>query len=831
MAISGGKSPNYLEKARARQKVRYDDETNALPKPSLSPEEANLLYAPVAVVASVSANTAAINDNASDIDDIETDISDLDTRITTNKNAITAVSDVVDTHGTSIGTINTTLLVKADLVSGTVPAAQLPSYVDDVLEFADAASLPVIGEAGKLYVTLDTKKIHRWTGTAYVVISDSLALGDTPGSAYPGNLGAANALQASTNATAITTNANAITANADAITDLDDDLDDLANDLQALATISTDNAITRFDGVAGHMQDSLAKITDAGSLYVLGEASVKAILATTYGHVTLQSLDNKYWTIGGGDSATRTVEMGTTTGDGRLKLVGDTFETSAMDIKTGNEGEGKRLTSNATGGVEWQDDTSLKAMGTFTANFAPTEPGIYTVDCANNIVNVNLPSAVGSQNRYVICFINNDRVNYGACMYQSGDTVNRIDATSRYYDEHTVDIVDAFQDKYTASGIQTLHVVNLYVPSQFPTIQDALDASLGFRSNSGTVQVILASGQYDVTAYLHCNHPQEVVIRGSLVQYFPRYDRGNDTEMQDDKALDKAAMIAKGGAILNINIGLNGLNLAYCPCVSFRYIQLYDNYNGTPDTTPANYVITHSSGRNLKGGSTWDRLLIFGSKYGLSIGNLNFVTFNYMVLMHQTTRALYIEACTKLSIYRLAIWYTRHGIYAYRQGYYNISRLEAYLRGTSSHTSSRALLLSGHASVYLTYPQIYTHGNCMEAHNGAWLRVGMTTSTTPINETVLKGSNLAVVRGSKFLMTGGATTNRTFEATSSYALDCQNASVILGAHMRSASGLPVNKRLRLRFNSTGLGITPACDLDLVPDYQTVIGTDSSQWFN
>jgi hypothetical protein len=55
-----------------------------------------------------------------------------------------------------------------------VPAAQLPSYVDDVLEFADLASFPATGETGKIYVTLDTNKTYRWTGSAYVEISASL---------------------------------------------------------------------------------------------------------------------------------------------------------------------------------------------------------------------------------------------------------------------------------------------------------------------------------------------------------------------------------------------------------------------------------------------------------------------------------------------------------------------------------------------------------------------------------------------------------------------------------------------------------------------------------
>ena len=60
------------------------------------------------------------------------------------------------------------LSLKADLVSGKVPASQLPSYVDDVVEAANLATLPASGENGKIYVTLETNKIYRWSGSAYV---------------------------------------------------------------------------------------------------------------------------------------------------------------------------------------------------------------------------------------------------------------------------------------------------------------------------------------------------------------------------------------------------------------------------------------------------------------------------------------------------------------------------------------------------------------------------------------------------------------------------------------------------------------------------------------
>ena len=73
--------------------------------------------------------------------------------------------------------------------TGKVPAAQLPSYVDDVLEFDSKAAFPETGESGKIYVAKDTNKTYRWSGSAYAEISASLALGETPSSAFPGDKG------------------------------------------------------------------------------------------------------------------------------------------------------------------------------------------------------------------------------------------------------------------------------------------------------------------------------------------------------------------------------------------------------------------------------------------------------------------------------------------------------------------------------------------------------------------------------------------------------------------------------------------------------------------
>lgn len=97
--------------------------------------------------------------------------------------------------------------------NGKVPTSQLPSYVDDVLEYAKQASFPATGETGKIYIAQDTNKTYRWSGSAYVVISETLALGETSSTAYAGNKGKANAeaitaLQGLVGTTAVSTQIN-----------------------------------------------------------------------------------------------------------------------------------------------------------------------------------------------------------------------------------------------------------------------------------------------------------------------------------------------------------------------------------------------------------------------------------------------------------------------------------------------------------------------------------------------------------------------------------------------------------------------------------------------
>jgi len=95
--------------------------------------------------------------------------------------------------------------VNASAITGVIASANLPSFVDDILDgyygsdgvfykhydatsgkYSDAYT----GEAGKIYVNLNNNKTYRWSGSKYVVVSETIALGETASTAYRGDRGA-----------------------------------------------------------------------------------------------------------------------------------------------------------------------------------------------------------------------------------------------------------------------------------------------------------------------------------------------------------------------------------------------------------------------------------------------------------------------------------------------------------------------------------------------------------------------------------------------------------------------------------------------------------------
>lgn len=79
--------------------------------------------------------------------------------------------------------------ISADKITGIISQENLPSYVDDVLEYSNKSSFPNTGETGKIYIDTSTNLTYRWGGSTYVEIGQSLALGETSSTAYRGDRG------------------------------------------------------------------------------------------------------------------------------------------------------------------------------------------------------------------------------------------------------------------------------------------------------------------------------------------------------------------------------------------------------------------------------------------------------------------------------------------------------------------------------------------------------------------------------------------------------------------------------------------------------------------
>lgn len=169
---------------------------------------------------SISNKTAAIpaaTASAYGVVKVDTAVNDTSANPVQNKAVQTAITNAINKAAyipTSLKGANNGV---AELGSdGKVPSSQLPSYVDDVLEYESQSKFPTSGETGKIYVATDTNLTYRWSGTAYVEISASLALGETASTAYRGDRGKvaydhSQSAHARTDATAVassTTNGN-----------------------------------------------------------------------------------------------------------------------------------------------------------------------------------------------------------------------------------------------------------------------------------------------------------------------------------------------------------------------------------------------------------------------------------------------------------------------------------------------------------------------------------------------------------------------------------------------------------------------------------------------
>jgi hypothetical protein len=170
--------------------------------------------------------------------------------------------------------------------TGKVPAAQLPSFVDDVLEYADLASFPVTGENGVIYVAIDSNKTYRWSGSTYIEISPSAV------TSVFGRSGVIAAQSGDYSAAQVSNtpagNLSSVTVQA-AINELDSEKQPVDATLTALAAFNSNGIIvqTAADTFAARSIASGTGITVSNGDGVSGNPSIaissSGVTASTYG--------------------------------------------------------------------------------------------------------------------------------------------------------------------------------------------------------------------------------------------------------------------------------------------------------------------------------------------------------------------------------------------------------------------------------------------------------------------------------------------------------------------------------------------------------------------
>ena len=153
-----------------------------------------------------------------------------------NKAIYNALSSKMD----SAANVSIDKLVAGE-TNSTIPSSLLPSYVDDALEYDSQSSFPAQGESGKIYIDKTSNLTYRWSGSGYVEISPSLALGETSSTAYRGDLGAAAYAHAQEKGSAFASGLYKITTNSQG--HITSAIAVAKSDLTALSMLANDSVI------------------------------------------------------------------------------------------------------------------------------------------------------------------------------------------------------------------------------------------------------------------------------------------------------------------------------------------------------------------------------------------------------------------------------------------------------------------------------------------------------------------------------------------------------------------------------------------------------------
>ena len=240
-----------------------------------------------------------------------------------------------------------------------IAATYLPSYVDDILEYANLAGFPGTGETGKIYVAIDTNKIYRWSGSAYIEVSPTAGNSDTATKlatarsiSTTGDATWTVSFDGSANVTAAITLANVVTAATGT---------KVTYNAKGLITGSTTLTVSDITDIATSYQAKHANLTTISALSI----ATTGLIKLTNG---VASFDSNTYVISGG--ALGTPSSGTLTNCTGLPYAGLTGTVPTWNQNTSGTAAGLSATlAVASGGT---GVTTSTGTGSVVLSTSPT---------------------------------------------------------------------------------------------------------------------------------------------------------------------------------------------------------------------------------------------------------------------------------------------------------------------------------------------------------------------------------------------------------------------------------------------------------------------------
>lgn len=395
--------------------------------------------------------------------------------------------------------------------NGLVPSTQLPSYVDDVLEYASLATFPTTGETGKIYVAADTSRSYRWTGSVYSEIISSPGTTDnvTEGATnlYFTTARARSSVSAgtgisydnSTGVIASTVTSGISSVSADTAPALGGDLD-----VNTKAIVSTSNGNIRIKpNGSGNIM-----LTPSTGQIILGSTNYPTSTPSSGQVLTAGSGGQLTWSTPSGGSGTVTSVSGTGTVNG-LSLTGTVTDSGSLTLggtldlssppaiggTTANSGTFSAVNVKSQGNLNLYDfsnsfTTSLRS-GNTSQNLAFTLPSTYGYN--TQILSTNGAGALTWTNGGISVTTTTTNTNYNIMTTSimgntSGVTTSYIDSTSGKF---------AYNP---SSGVLTVPALNFKYVTE-PAYALTYAATITPNVANGTVQTITLTGNVTFSAF------------------------------------------------------------------------------------------------------------------------------------------------------------------------------------------------------------------------------------------------------------------------------------------------------------------------------------------